>query len=563
MQYSKLVEIYSKLEETGSSLKKTEILADFIFGLEKEDLKKIILLIQGKVFPDWDKRELGIGVKLALKALSSSTGTSIKDIEKEWSKIGDVGEIAEKIIKNRKQKTLFSKTNSLLEVYSKLEKLASTEGQGAVDRKMRILKELISNSKPNEAKYILRTCLSDLRVGVGAGVLRDAISKAFDVEKKNVQHAYDLLSDFSEVAVIAKEKSNSGLEKVRLQLGKPIRVMLFQKVSGIPEAFERVGKPAAIEYKYDGFRLQIHKNKDKVQLFTRRQEDVTNQFPDIVERVKKTVNAEKCIIDSEVIGLDKKTGNWLPFQNISQRIKRKYKIKEMVKKIPVIIAPFDLISLEGNDLLETEFSKRRKKLKKIIKSKKNKIEIAKQIITSNEKQAKKFYKESLEKGNEGVMVKNLEAKYKPGSRVGYGVKVKPETETLEVVIIGAEWGTGKRAGWLTSYTLACVEPEKEEFLTIGKMSTGVKEKSEEGISYADFTKLLKPLIIKKSGKSVKVKPQVIVEVGYEEIQKSPSYKSGYALRFPRLIKLREDRKPEEIDTLDTVKNLYKKQRYRT
>jgi len=562
MDYSKLVQVYSELENTTKSLKKTSILAEFIKKLNDDDLKKVILLIQGKLFPDWSDKEIGIGLKLVLKALSSSSGINSREIEKEWSKIGDIGLIAEKIIKNKKQSTLFSKKNSISEVFNKLRKISEIEGQGAVDKKLSLIKDLLSGASAKESKYILRTCLGDLRVGVGAGVLRDAIASAFNVKKENVQQAYDLTSDFTQVALTAKEKGDSGLQKININLGNPLKVMLFQKEESFEKGFERVGKPAAIEYKYDGFRLQIHKKSNHVKLFTRRQENVTKQFPDIVETIRKQVKANNCILDAEIIGYDKKTGKWLPFQSISQRIKRKYHVEELVKKIPVIIMIFDIVFIDGRKLTSEKFSERRKIIENVIKQQKYKIEIAEEIITSDINKAKKFYEQSLKKGNEGVMMKNLDAPYKPGSRVGYGIKIKPIMDSLELVIVGAEWGSGKRAGWLTSFELACVDSKTNEFLTIGKISTGVKEKKEEGTSYEEITNILKPLIIKQSGKEVVVKPEIVIEVGYEEIQKSPSYSSGYALRFPRFIKLREDRIAEEADSLERVEKLFNKQRFR-
>ena len=328
----------------------------------------------------------------------------------------------------------------------------------------------------------------------------------------------------------------------------------------IEDAFERVGKPCAFEYKYDGFRLQIHKNNNKIKLFTRRLEDVTPQFPDVVEVINDHIKANNFILDSEIIGIDPKTKKWLPFQSISQRIKRKYDIETIKKTVPVIVNLFDAIMLNDKNLLKIAFKDRRKALEKVTKQSKNKIELAAQLVTDGRKEAEDFYAEALKKGNEGVMVKNLEAPYKPGSRVGYGVKVKPVMETLDLVIVGAEWGEGKRSSWLSSFTIAC--QDNGEFLEIGKVGTGIKEKSEEGTSFEELTKLLKPLIINEKGKSIFVKPKIIIEINYEKIQKSPTYSSGYALRFPRLVKLRIDKGLHDVSDIEFIEQLYFSQRNR-
>ncbi len=562
MRYLKLAELYEQLYKTGSTLAKTKLVADFLKKVSSNELGEVIILLQGRVFPEWDSRELGLGVRLAIKAISSASGTPAAKVEQLWKKIGDLGEVAEKVLQTKNQATLFSQRITTSKVISNLQKLASLEGAGTVDKKINLLKELLISAEPTSAKYIVRTCFEELRVGVGAGIIRDAISQAFNVDKKLVQHGYDLSTDFGSVAKIAKEKGDNGLEKLQITVGKPIKVMLYQRVENTEEAFKVVGKPAQCEFKYDGFRLNIHRKGKDITLYTRRLEDVTKQFPDVVKVAKEAIKSTDYVVDCEVIGFDPKTKKWLPFQNISERIKRKYNIEEMVRKIPVITNVFDIVYLNGKTLISEPFEKRRKAIEKIVKTIPNKINPAVGIITFDLKTAEDFMKHSLALGNEGIMMKNLTAKYKPGSRVGYGVKVKPAAESLDLVIVGAEWGHGKRGGWLSSFVLACRDPRTGEFLEIGKMGTGIKEKKEAGVSFGELTKLLKPLIIEEKGGKVKVKPKVVVEVAYEEIQASPSYKSGYALRFPRMVRLRDDRMPEEADTPKRVEELYEAQRGR-
>jgi len=560
MKYSTLVRVYEELSSTTKTLEKTRILAEFIPQIPASHMEQAVLLVSGRVYPEWNKQDLGIGTKLVMRAIASSSGSSTKDVENRWKKIGDLGEVSQELLGKKKQLTLFRKRLTVDKVVENLRKIAEMQGSGTVNRKIDLLKELLTHAEPVSAKYIVRTCLEDLRVGVGSGTIRDAVAKAFDIDKDIVQKAYDLTTDFAEVARLAKERGASGLKSTRIGTMKPIKVMLYQKVASAEEGFSRVGKPAAIEYKYDGFRMQVHKKADKIIIYTRRLENVTRQFPDIVKACNRALKAKSCIVEGETIGLDPKTGQWLPFQRISQRIKRKHNIEQMVRDVPVMINMFDIVYLDGKNLLTEPFSNRRKLLEKTVSPVKDKVQLATEIITSDVAEAERFFVKSQSRGNEGVMMKTLDAPYKPGSRVGYGVKLKPVTETLDLVIVGAEWGTGKRATWLSSFVLGCRDPATGNFLTIGKMGTGVKEKEEQGTSFKQLTKLLKPLILSEHGKSVKINPKIVLEVGYEEIQKSPTYESGFALRFPRLVRLRDDRAPEEADTIIRIKNLYKNQK---
>ncbi len=580
MQYSVLVGVYERLEATSKRLEKTFILSEFLKSAD--NLDKVVLLVQGRVFPNWDQRELGMAAKLLVKALSLATGAALDKIESVWKETGDIGTVALELTKKKSQATLFSQPLSVQKVFDNLQKIPELEGLGTVDRKVQLVAELLTSASPVEAKYIIRTILGELRVGLGEGTVRDAIVWAFfgdkagvkydkstnelslsDDERKNydkyvvlVQEALDVVNDFGEVAKIAKEGGD--LQNISLKIGKPVKVMLFQKAKDVRDAFETVGKPAACEFKYDGFRLQIHKFS-KIKLFTRRLEDVTAQFPDVVQRIAKNVRGD-CIIDAEVVGIEK--GKYLPFQSISQRIKRKYDIEEMSRKFPVEVNVFDVLFCDGRNLLKVPFVERRKILEKIITKIPFEIKLAEEIITDDESVADEFYKSSLSAGNEGIMMKNLQGIYKPGSRVGFGMKVKPTMDTLEVVIVGAERGEGKRGQWLASFVVAVRDPETDMFVEVGRVGTGIKEKVEEGVSFEQLTQLLQPLIIEEKGREVKVKPEIVIEVDYEEIQKSPTYSSGYALRFPRLVRLREERSAEDINTVDDIRDLAESQRGR-
>ena len=475
--------------------------------------------------------------------------------------MGDLGLVAEFYSKKKKQSTLLKKTLHVKDVFEILQKIAKQEGKGSQERKLNLIVHLLVSASPKEALYLTRTLLEELRIGIAEGLVRDAISKAFEIPVKIVENAWFLYPDYGEIARIAKEKGEKGLKRVKIELGRPIMVLLAEKAPNLKTALESF-KKCAIEYKYDGMRSLIHKKGNKVWVFTRRLENVTSAFPDIVEMCKKGLKADKCIVEGEAIAYDPKSKRPMPFQMLSQRIKRKYGIEKIRKEIPVELHLFDIIYLNGKTFFDIPLKERRKELEKIVKVGK-KLKLSKQLITKDLKKAQKFYEEALAAGQEGVMVKNLDAKYKPGRRVAGGwLKVKPIMETLDLAIIGATWGTGKRTGWLGSFILGARDPDTGKFLECGMLGTGVKEKKTKptDVTFKDLTEMLKPYVEWEKDSQVKIKPKIVIEVAYEEIQKSPTYSSGWALRFPRLIRFRPDKSPEEADTIDRVKHLYQIQK---
>ncbi len=585
MEYSQLVTLYEKITGTSKRLEKTSYIAETLKKASVDELRMLFLLLRGKVFSDYENKKLGFSTSLILKALAVSTGRDSKKIESEWKKTGDLGKVASNLIQSKHQSTLFQTHLTVKKVFNNIRKLAEIEGSGSVDTKVQLVSELLTSANQAEAKYIVRTVLEEMRVGIGEGSVRDAILWAYfgdelevkyDKEKNDItlddkkrekyneylailQNAYDSINDFAQVAKVAKEKGIEGLKTIGISPGLPIKVMLAQKVKGINEGFERVGKPADLEYKYDGFRMQIHKTKDTITIYTRNLENVTKQFPEVIKTLKEHVKGEDYILDGEAVGFNPKTNQYVPFQNISQRIKRKYDIDKISEELRVELNLFDVVYYNGESLISKTFAQRKKFLKTLIKEVPKSIIIAKSIETDSAEVAEKFYQEALKMGQEGIMMKKLDSIYKPGSRVEGWVKVKPVMESLDLVIVGAEWGEGKRSGWFTSFILACLDEDSGELVEIGRVGTGIKELEEEGLTFEQLTKLLKPLVISEKGKIATIKPQVVIEINYEEIQKSPSYSSGYALRFPRVVRLREDRSPEEASTLNQVREFYEGQ----
>jgi len=605
MEYSKLVNAYKALEETSKRIEKTYIISELLENTPESELDQVIYLLEGRVFPAYDERKIGFSERYAIKALASATGDSPDKIEKEFAKKGDLGLVAKELTKKKSQTTLFSKKLTLDKVFDNIRKLATLEGQGTVNRKIQLVTELLTSANEEESKFIIRTVIEQLRVGVSAGVLRDAITwtyfprvkgvnsknietksilkpkslediKSKDLTKyklvdsedvklnreiynyfiKTTQQTFDVKNDFAEVA---KSLKKHGLKSIgqEIKIGTPINSMLAIKSETIEEAFKSTGKPALFDFKIDGFRLQIHKNGNEIKLFTRRLENVTRQFPDIVNYIKTHIKGNSFIIDSETIGYDPKTKTQMPFQAISQRIKRKHNIEETIKKLPVQIFAFDILFYNGKNLMGKPFKERRKLLEKIIKIEKYKVQLTEKLVSDSVKEVEKFYKKVLREGFEGLIGKKLDAEYKPGRYVEGWVKLKPVLEPLDLTIVSADFGEGKRAGWLTSYTLAC--KSGNELLEVGKASTGLKEKS-EGMTYKEMTKILKPLIEIQKGKVAILKPKIVIEVGYEEIQKSPTYSSGYALRFPRFLRLRNDKDTKELNTLKDIEHIYKNQK---
>jgi DNA ligase-1 len=557
MDYSKICGVYERLEATSRGLEKTDILSEFLGEIRENP--EFIYLLRGKLFADYESKEIGISHQLVIKAISRAAGIGEDAVVEDFRELGELGLVAEKVLGVRKkQMSLFEKKLSVEKVLENLRRLPEIEGSGTVDLKIGYIIDLLHSATASEAKYVIRTVLGDLKIGVGVGILRDAIAvhcfEPKDLEDKKactreVQEAYDKATDFREVF---ERACKDELEKIKLLPGKPLRVMLFPKAANIEDAFRIVGRPAAFEYKYDGFRVMVNKGEDgEVKIFTRALENVTKQFPEIVEYIESHVSGEAFILDCEAVGFDAKTNEYTDFQAISQRIRRKYGIAEMRKELPVELVVFDIVYLDGESLIDVGSEKRWKMLEKIVKVEDKKIVLAKRIVSSDNEEVEKFYSEALEDNQEGLMGKRLDAPYKPGARIGYAVKLKPEDKDFDLVITGAEWGTGKRAGWLTSYDISC-KGEDGELLEVGRVSTGLKELRDEGLSFGEMTDMLERRVLKVEGRHVFVKPEIVVSVQFQNVQRSPSNSSGFALRFPRILKLRPDRGAGDVASVGEI-----------
>lgn len=550
MLYKTLAECYEKLESTSKKIEKADILAELYSSSPGEMLHRVVLLSMGSVYIQGEL-DLGVASELVKKVISKTFGISVEEVEKKFRETGDLGISAEFFITHRKQSTLASRQLSVDSVFNNLRKLPGISGHGSQEKKISLVSELLSHASGKEARYIVRTVIGEMRIGVAAGIVRDAIAKAFGKEKDDIEHAYDIVGDYGRVAEMARD----GKLKAEMEVGYPVRMMLADRAASLKEAVDAFENPA-IEMKLDGFRAQIHKSGNDVRIFSRRMDDVTRQFPEVAELARRCIKPGIAIMEGEIMAVSK-DGKPMPFQMLSRRIQRKYDIERMVKEVPVRADLFDIIYVNGKNLMKEPLRKRWEVLEKSISPIKGRFALVEHIETTDMKKAESFYSHCLSLGEEGVIVKNMDAHYQPGRRVGFWLKVKPIMEPLDLVITGATWGEGKRAEWLGSLVLSARDSEGR-YVPTAMLGSGLTDEQLE-----DLTKKLKKLITDESGRDVRIKPRIVVEVAYEEIQKSPKYESGYALRFPRLLRLREgDKKPEDANTTDTIARLFTQQRRR-
>nr|WP_321497881.1 ATP-dependent DNA ligase [uncultured Methanolobus sp.] len=549
------------IEGTPGSLDMTALVAELLEKVTPEELPVVTHFIMGEIFPAWSSEEIGVGAGILYSALAKSAGLSVNDIKELVRETGDIGETAVKALKkvSTGQATFssFLEDNSdlsILEVFERFRAISRTSGKGSQTSKMKNLQYLFNSASSEEVGYIARISVEELRIGVGEGIVRDAISKAFDVPSEEIERAFMLTNDLGLVAVTAREGGRDAVLSLGLELNRPIRMMLAQVTPDFEVALSELGT-AAVEWKFDGARVQIHKEGDNITLFSRRLENITESLPDIVEAVRENIDAESAILDGEAVAIDE-NGRPRAFQDILKRFRRKYDVQSTAREIPLILNLFDIMYLNGEELLDLPLVQRRAKLEGCVRSG-DKIKVDTQFVTDDLDRIMEIYNEALKAGHEGVMIKNPESPYSPGKRGKNWLKKKPVMETLDLVVIGAEWGYGRRTSFLGSYALACHDPDTGRFLPVGRVATGFSDEQ-----LAELTELFSDLIVTESGTEVEIKPEVIFEVAFEEIQKSVNYESGYALRFPRLVNVRSDKSIEDVETIGRLEEMYLVQRER-
>lgn len=542
MLFNEFSEICENIEETSGRLDSIDIIAGVLPGLSVEELPVFVRFLMGRIFPDYSPEKIGIGPNLVYEAVAYVVGRNRDAVIKKINSGGDAGRAIENLLAKKEQTSFFSESLDLLEVFRDFHYISGVLGNSSQKEKLKVLKRLFSNANPKEARYISRLILGELRIGVGEGNIRDAIAKAFSVSSNAVEHAYQASNDLGNVAVLAG-KGEAALWEVKVELFRPVKMMLA-KQGTIADMIAENGIIAA-EYKYDGTRFQFHKKGNECRIYSRKLEDVTNAIPDVAEMLIKA-SEHDIILDGEVIAVDGERP--LPFQYVLRRFRRKHDIESHVERIKLVPNIFDIISIDNETLIDEPFSKRREILEESIES-----YVAPQIVSDDIDYIESFYKKALEDGHEGIMVKSLTAHYTPGVRGKEWIKIKPAVDTIDLAVIGAEWGEGKRAKMFGSFLLAC-QDETGTLLPVSKVATGI---SDDMLSV--LYSLLKDSVILEAKNTVSFEPELVFEVGYAEIQKSPTYKAGYALRFPRFIRLRDDKRIDEIETISSIEERFKNQ----
>jgi len=547
-------QLCQQVEAVSGSLEKIDLVAAFLTVLEEVELSVACSYVMGTLFPPSLDLVMGVGPSILYEALSKACGCPAEQISEMLRATGDPGLVAAGIVEKRRPigfaAFLEAEPLSIADVYGRFVAIARASGKRSQDVKVKNLQFLFSQTSSLEARYIARLAIEDMRIGIGEGGMRDAIARAFSkngIDRESVERAYNLTNDIGLVAVAARRGT---LSQLSIMINHPIKMMLAQLGESIAAALADIGT-AAIEWKYDGARVQIHKEGDSIAIFSRRMENVTTSLPEIVLAARQ-ITAKSAILDGEAVAIGK-DGRPMAFQEILKRFRRKYNIEKLAAQIPLRLFLFDLIYLDGKSVTHLPLSERRALLEKIA----DPALLADQVLSDSVETAEEIYRKALSAGHEGLILKNPASVYAPGKRGKNWLKIKPVMETLDLVVIGAKWGEGRRASFLGSYRLGCLDQTTGKLLDVGWVATGLTDEA-----LAELTEMFRELILLEKGMEVEIKPAVVFEVAYEEIQRSPNYSSGYALRFPRMVAVRDDKSLEEADSLERVVSLYKGQRGR-
>jgi len=580
MKYEELCKYYEKIEKTTKRKEMTMYLVSLFKNADPDEIEKIVYLTQGKLHPDWmGLPEIGIAEKLAIKAISSATGISEEIINEKYSKTGDLGLVAEELMHQKQQMTLFYEPLTVLKVYETLDRIANATGEGATSFRVRTLSGLLSNATPLEAKYIIRTVTGKLRLGIAEMTILDALAimSGSQSMRELIERAYNITSDLGYVAKILKKEGIAGLEKLHVAVGRPIRMMLAQRAVTSEEILERMGGPGWSEYKLDGERFQCHKSGNNVVIYSRRLENITSMYPDAAELIKKYVKANDAVVEGEAVPINPNTGEILPFQELMHR-RRKYDIEIMMQKIPVSIFLFDCLYYDGNDLTNSPFIVRSQKLRELVEQN-ERISPVPYLLTNDPTHLDDFFHESLGLGNEGLVIKAIrtDSIYRAGARSWLWIKLKESyrskmVEPVDLVVVGAFYGKGRRSGSYGALLVAVYNPANDSFETICKVGSGFTDEDLDKLPsmFEKYKVDKKPEnVISKMEADVWFEPKIVIEVIGDEITLSPVHTCafgkieknvGLAIRFPRFTgRWRFDKSPKEVTTTDEIIEIYKLQ----
>lgn len=581
MKFSLITDCYEKIEATAKRLEMTDYLAELMTIAPKAIIDKVVYLTQGKLHPDFVSTEIGIAEKLAIQAVAKATGKNEKEISEDLAKTGDIGETAQMFLAAKTQATLFEGAPlTVEEVYETLDTIARASGSGSTDKKLSLLAGLLTRAKPQEAKYIVRIVTGSLRLGIADMTVLDALAIAYGGGKESrsvLERAYNISSDLGRVAKTAAEEGLKGIENFKVRLGNPIRPMLAERLGSIEEILEKLGGRCRAEFKYDGERVQAHKQNNQVILFSRRLENITSQYPDVVELVKKFIKAREAIIETECVAINLETGELKPFQELMHR-RRKHGVSKAIVEYPVSIFAFDVLFVDGNDYTLEPYETRHRKLEEIV-VKSEQVSYAESLLVNNVEEMERFFERAVESGCEGLICKSLsdDSGYQAGARGWMWIKYKRDyksemTDTVDLTVVGAFHGRGKRAGTYGALLLAAYNPDEDIFETVTKCGTGFTDE--------DLKKL--PKMMKEhqiTSKSPRIKstleadiwfePYIVLEVLGAEITLSPIHTcamnkirkgSGLAIRFPRFKgNYRIDKSAKDATTNKEILEMYRNQ----
>jgi len=578
MEFSIIAEIFERMESTTKRIELTNLLVELLKKTPKKIIPNAVYLLQGIIRPNFEGVELGVPEKLAIRAISKSSGLSIKKIEEDYKKCGDLGLTASNILKLKTQTTFTAEKITLERIYETLFRIAKLGGKGSQDLKMKYISSLLNDATPLEAKFVLKILLGTLRLGIAENTIMDALAIAFTGKKENreqIENAYNVSSDLGKVSLLIATDGIDEIKKFKISLFSPIRPMLADRVKSEKEAIKKMPERFAAEYKLDGERVQIHKQANEVVLFSRRLENITQYYPDIVENVKKSLSVNEGVFEAEIVPVNENTGEFLPFQELMHR-RRKYKLEKAISQYPITVNFFDVLYFDKKDCLNLEYSERRKILEKLV----NEDDFSKlvpMLLVKNENEIEDFLENSINSGCEGLMLKTLDAPYRAGARGSNWLKLKREYrnelgDSLDLIVVGAYFGRGRRTGLYGTLLLGTYNPDKDNFPSVCKVGTGFTDESLDQL----YQILSNKITLKKNSRVVSemeadvwFEPELVLEIVASEITLSPIHKtglnlirkgSGFALRFPKFTgKIRFEKAVEDASTDEEVLALYKGQ----
>jgi DNA ligase 1 len=548
-EFSHFVYVCEKVRQTASKNAKVAAIAEYLPQLDDDDtsLAAAVLFMSGAIFPKGSGLALNVGFNTIMRSLSEIGRLEPEEIQEIYLKHGDMGALAEYIVSKRQQSPLITQQLLLPDLHDQLRKIADAAGSGAAGAKRKILTGLLINCSPLEAKYLIKIVTGELRVGVVEGLVELALAKAFGRDVQAVRQAMLLSGDIAQVALLAKKDA---LSTAIMKPLTPLSFMLADVMFSAEEIAQYYNKPLICEFKYDGVRVQLHKFSDKVRMFSRKLEDVTNSFPEIASAV--ALLPAEFILDGEVLAY--RDGRPLHFQELQKRLRRKAVTDHMIGEIPIVYIPYDIMYLDGQPLIDRPLTERKELLSQI-RFKEPIIDPGYRVVSTAQEIAYAF-KESRDTAHEGLVVKELESQYHPGKRGRHWTKLKHELDTIDAVIIIAEYGHGKRAGTLSDYTFAVKDNHDGSLKTIGKAYSGLTD-----AEIAKMTDKLRSITVRDEGYRLVVRPEIVLEVAFDSIQKSDRHDSGFALRFPRIKYIRTDKTVSDIDTMEKMHRIYERQSY--